>query len=133
MEQIFKNIDVVDDHDYSGDLGGNTAYDSNELSELEQIGKALNKPYMVDEAGVEAGANCSSSNVQNAWDDGAGLTLQGRVNFLLTHKATDYMNAGVSYLGFWLYTAPGQEQKCTYEDIDPSDPLMPAVKSYTIP
>ena len=57
MESIFKNIDVVDDHDYSGDLGGSTAYDSNELSELVQIGKDLNKPYMIDEAGVEAGSN----------------------------------------------------------------------------
>ncbi len=135
MESIFKNIDVVDDHDYSGDIGGSTSYDSNELSELEQVGKALNKPYMIDEAGVEAGSNCSSSNVQNAWDNGsAGLTLQGRVDFLLTHKATDYMNAGLSYVGFWLYTAPGmQESGCTYENILPTDPIIAAVKSYQIP
>ena len=134
MEQIFKNIDVVDDHDYSGDLGGNTAYDSNELSELVQIGKDLNKPYMIDEAGVEAGSNCSSSNVQNSWDDGAGMTLQNRVSFLLTHKATDYFNAGLSYVGFWLYTAPGQQASgCSYENIVPTDPIMAAVKSYKIP
>lgn len=135
MEQIFRNIDVVDDHDYSGDLGGATAYDSNELSELQQIGKALNKPYMIDEAGVEAGSNCSASNLQNAWDSGnGGLTLQNRVSFLLAHKATDYFNAGLSYVGFWLYTTPGQEASgCTYENINPSDPLMAAVKSYQIP
>lgn len=135
MESIFKNIDVVDDHDYSGDLGGSTAYDSNELSELVQIGKALNKPYMIDEAGVEAGSNCSSSNIQNAWDNqSAGLTLQNRVNFLLTHKATDYINAGLAYVGFWLYTAPGQQESgCVYENITAADPIMPAVKSYVIP
>jgi mannan endo-1,4-beta-mannosidase len=135
MESIFKNIDVVDDHDYSGDIGGATAYESSEFSELQQIGQALNKPFMVDETGVEAGSNCSSTNIQNAWDNqSAGLTLQARINFLLTQKATDYFKGGAASVGFWLYTTPGQEESgCVYENIDPSDPIMAAVKSYVIP
>ena len=135
MESIFKNIDVVDDHDYSGDIGGATAYESSEFPELQQVAQALNKPYMVDETGVEAGSSCSSSNIENAWDNQtAGLSLQGRVNFLLTQKATDYFKAGASSVGFWLYTTPGQQESgCVYENITPTDPLMAAVKSYKIP
>ena len=138
MEQIFKNIDVVDDHDYSGDQGGPTAYDNSEFPSLQQIAKVLNKPYMVDETGVEAGSNCNPSKLQGDWETSnsntGGLTLQNRKSFLLDHKATDYLNAGASYVGLWLYTAPGQEQSgCTYENINPSDPLMAAVKSYQIP
>jgi len=136
MESIFKNLDVVDDHDYSGDQGGPTQYDNSEFPQLQQIAQALGKPYMVDETGVEAGSNCDPSRLEGDWEniDNGGLTLQNRVSFLLTHKATDYINAGASYVGFWLYTAPGREAGgCTYENIDPSDPIMPAVKGYVIP
>ena len=132
MEAIFKNLDIVDDHDYSGDQGGSTNYETSEFPELQQVAQALGKPYMVDETGVEAGSSCSSSNVQGAWDNGsAGLTLQNRVTFLLTNKATDYLKAGASSVGFWLYT--GDSGGCSYENINPSDPIMAAVKSYVFP
>ena len=132
MEAIFKNLDVVDDHDYSGDQGGPTNYETSEFPQLQQVAQALGKPYMVDETGVEAGSSCSSSNVQGAWDNGSsGLTLQGRVNFLLTQKATSYLKAGASSVGFWLYT--GSSGGCSYENINPSDPIMAAVKSFVMP
>jgi len=135
MEAIFKNLDVVDDHDYSGDLGGSSQYQSSEFPTLVQIAQALNKPFMVDETGVEAGSSCSSSNVQNAWDNASnGLSLQSRVNFLLTQKTTAYLKSGASAVDFWLYTAPGmQESGCVYENITPSDPIMAAVRSYRMP
>jgi len=132
MEAIFKNLDVVNDHDYSGDQGGSTQYVNGEFPQLQQVAQALGKPYMVDETGVEAGTSCSSSNVQGAWDNGsAGLTLAGRVNFLLTQKATSYLKSGASYVGFWLYTGSGGG--CTYENIYPGDPIMAAVKSFVMP
>lgn len=132
MEALYKNLDIIDDHDYSADADPGSPAVNTEFPELEQVGKALNKPYMVDEAGVEAGSSCSSATVYNAWDNGTnGLSLQGRVTFLVTDKATDYFKNGASAVAFWLYT--GQGGGCSYENINTSDPIMAEVKNYVIP
>jgi mannan endo-1,4-beta-mannosidase len=131
MEALFKNLDVIDDHDYSADADPGSPAVNTEFSSLEQIGKFLNKPYMVDEAGVEGGTSCNG-NPYNAWDNGSGgLSLQNRVSFLVTNKATNYFKNGASSVNFWLYT--GTAGGCSYENIYTSDPIMAAVKSYVMP
>jgi len=136
METLFKNLDVVDDHDYSADADSGSPPVNTEFPTVRQIAQDLNKPFMIDEAGVEAGTSCSSSTVYNAWDNGSqGLSLQGRVTFLVTDKATDYLSTsssgGASAIDFWLYT--GQSGGCSYENINTSDPIMAAVKSFVMP
>lgn len=130
MEDLFKNLDVVDDHDYSADADPGSPAVNAEFSSLEQAGKALNKPYMVDEAGVEGGS--CSAGPYNAWDNGSGgLSLANRVSFLVNQKATNYFNNGASGINFWLYTGNGGG--CSYENIYPGDPIMAAVRGYQIP
>jgi len=128
---VFGYLDVVDDHDYSFDAYQGSPAVSEDFATEESVAKALNKPFMVDEAGVEAGS-CSSSTLYNAWDDGShGTTLQNRTTLLVTDKATDYFKNDLSAIDFWLYT--GQGGGCSYENIDPSDPIMAAVRAYNIP
>jgi Cellulase (glycosyl hydrolase family 5) len=123
MEAIFKNLDVVDDHDYAWDYNGKSEI-SGDFSSLQTIAKALNKPFMVDEAGVEGGSSCNGSN---------GLSLADRVTYLIT-KANDYLSSsgGASALGIWLYTGENNGG-CAYENINTSDPIMAAVKNYQMP
>lgn len=128
MESIFKNIDVVDDHDYAWDYNGKSEV-SGDFSALKTVAQDLNKPFMIDEAGVEGGPSCNGSN---------GLSLADRSNYLIT-KANDYLSSnggggasgGASALAIWLYT--GSSGGCSYENIDPSDPFMTAVKNYKMP
>jgi len=128
MESIFKGIDVVDDHDYAWDYNGKSEV-SGDFSQLKTVAQNLNKPFMIDEAGVEGGTSCNGSN---------GLSLADRSNYLIT-KANDYLSSnggggasgGASALAIWLYT--GSSGGCTYENINPSDPFMAAVKNYKMP
>ena len=128
MESFFKNLDVVDEHDYAWDYNGKSEI-SGDFSTMKQVSQALNKPFMFDEAGVEGGSSCSGSS---------GLSLSARSTYLIT-KANDYLSTsggggasgGASALDIWLYTGSGGG--CAYENIDTSDPLMAAVKSYKYP
>jgi hypothetical protein len=130
-QTVFSYLDVVDDHDYSFDSTQGSPAVNPDFATEEQVAKALNKPFMVDEAGVEAGS-CSSSTLYNAWDNGSqGTTLANRVTLLVNDKATDYFNNGNSSINFWLYT--GDTGGCNYENINSSDPIMAAVRGYTIP
>ena len=130
-QTVFSYLNIVDDHDYSFDADSGSPAINADFATEEQVAKALNKPFMVDEAGVEAGS-CSSSTLYNAWDNGSnGTTLANRATLLITDKATDYFNNGNSAIDFWLYT--GQSGGCSYENINPSDPIMAAAKNYKIP
>ena len=130
-ESVFSYLNVVDDHDYSFDSTQGSPAVNPDFAIEEQVAKSLNKPFMVDEAGVEAGS-CSSSTLYNAWDDGShGTTLANRVTLLVNDKATDYFNNGNSAIDYWLYT--GQGGGCSYENITTSDPIMAATRSYKMP
>jgi hypothetical protein len=131
---VFTYLDVVDDHDYSADADTGSPAVNNDFAQEKQVAQALGKPFMVDEAGVEAGSSCKSSTVYNAWDNGSnGLSLSGRVTFLVNEKASNYLSSagGASALDIWLYT--GQGGGCSYENISTSDPIMAAVKTYKMP
>jgi len=132
MESLFKNLDVIDDHDYAWDYDSppHTVVVNSDFPTLKQTAQALNKPFMFDEVGVEGGPSCTPST---------GLSLAGRVNYLVDKKANDYLNTtgadgagGASALDYWLYVAGGGGG-CTYQNIDLNDPLMAAVKNYEFP
>jgi len=130
-QTVFSYVNVVDDHDYSYDADQGSPSVNNDFATEEQVAKALNKPFMVDEAGVEAGS-CSSSTLYNAWDNGSqGTTLANRVTLLVNQKATDYFKDGNSAIDFWLYTGTGGG--CSYENITTSDPIMAAARGYVMP
>ena len=95
---------------------------------MEAVAKALNKPYMTDEAGVEAGT-CSSSASNNG-ASGHGLTFAGRVTYL-ENKANDYFQDGSSGIDFWDYEQTAGSS-CSYEFL-PSDPMVTAVEDYSVP
>jgi len=123
MQTLFGYLDVVNDHDYAWDYQ-NKATISSDFAQEKQVAQALNKPFMVDEAGVEGGSSCNGSN---------GLSLADRVTYLTT-KANDYLSSsgGASALVIWLYTGD-TTGGCAYENINTSDPLMAAIKNYTMP
>ena len=128
-ESLFKNLDVIDDHDYSWDYN-NKSEISGDFTTLKTVSQSLNKPFMIDEAGVEGGSGCNGSN---------GLSLANRSTYLIT-KANDYLSTnggggasgGASALVIWLYTGDSSGG-CAYENINTSDPIMSAVKSYAMP
>jgi hypothetical protein len=131
-ESVFSYLNVIDDHDYSYDADEGSPSVNPDFATEEAVSKDLNKPFMVDEAGVEAGAACTNSTLYNAWDNGSqGTTLANRSTLLVTDKATNYFDNGASAIDYWLYT--GDTGGCDYENINTSDPIMAAVRSYTIP
>jgi hypothetical protein len=115
------NIDVLDFHDYAWDYE-NGAEVSGNFSQVRSASGRLNKPFMVDEAGVEAGSGCTPT----PGSSNAGLTLQGRVAYLIA-KASDYLGNGASGIAFWDYEQDGSN--CGYEMLPPSDPMISAVRS----
>jgi len=127
-EQLFKNLNVIDDHDYSWQNGEGEV--SGDFSSLQKMSTDLGKPFMVDEAGVPAGSGCTSSSP--SWTSNAGLSASARESFLMT-KATDYFNGGASALVFWNYLlATESDSSCDYA-MFPSDPMISAVFGYKIP
>jgi hypothetical protein len=116
------NINVLDFHDYAWDYENGAEISSN-FAQVQSAAQQLNKPFMVDEAGVEAGTGCTPTPGAS----NAGLTFQGRVTYLIT-KANDYLSSGASGIAFWDYEQDGSN--CTYEVIPPSDPMIAAVQNY---
>ena len=116
------NINVLDFHDYAWDFE-NGAEMSGDFSKVQSAAQQLNKPFMVDEAGVEAGTGCTPTPGAG----NAGLTFQDRVSYLIA-KAGDYLNGGASGIAFWDYEQDGSN--CSYEILPPNDPMITAVQSY---
>jgi hypothetical protein len=116
------NINVLDFHDYAWDYQNGAEVSSN-FSQVQSAAQQLGKPFMVDEAGVEAGTGCTPTPGAS----NAGLTLQGRVTYLIT-KANDYLSSGASGIAFWDYEQDGSN--CSYEMLPPNDPMIAAVQSY---
>lgn len=125
--QSDSNIDILDFHDYAWDYENGITISGNFAAEKAAAGQ-LNKPYMIDEAGVEAGSCTSSTPASGA--SGHGVTYPDRVTYL-TNKASYYLSNGASGVDFWDYELTGNT--CTYEVIPPNDPLIAAVKNYTLP
>jgi hypothetical protein len=117
------NINVLDFHDYAWDYENGAEVSSN-FAQVQSASQQLNKPFMVDEAGVEAGANCTAT----PGSSNAGLTLQGRVTYLIT-KANNYLSNGASGIAFWDYEQD-EFSSCSYEMLPPNDPMISAVQNY---
>lgn len=127
-EQLFKNLNVIDDHDYSWQNGEGEV--SGDFSSLQKMSTDLGKPFIIDEAGVPAGSGCTSSTP--SWTSNAGLSASARESFLMT-KANDYFKGGASALVFWNYLlATESDNSCDYA-MFPSDPMIGAVSGFAIP
>ena len=128
-ETILKNMNVIDDHDYSWQNGQGEV--DAEVPTLEAMSKATNKPWMMDEVGVPAslsGAGCTSSTP--SWNSGAGLSTGARATYLMT-KANDYFGSyGISGMDFWDYAT--SDSGCNYGMFS-TDPMISDVQHYTIP
>ncbi len=129
------NIDVLDFHDYDWDFENGATVSIN-FAQEQQAGKQLNKPYMIDEAGVESGPGCTSStpdpNTAGNTNNIAGFSsYTGRVTYLM-NKANDYLGDGASGIDFWDYELVAGSS-CSYEIVPPGDPLIAAVKEYKLP
>lgn len=122
-DQNLPNINAIGFHDYAWDYEGKVEVSGN-FTTAQSTAKSLNKPLYTGEAGVEGGSSCNGSN---------GLTPANRVTYLTT-KANDYFNGGLSGILFWEYE-PSQASwvtSCAYE-MYPGDPMITAVKNYSIP
>jgi hypothetical protein len=140
-QALFANLSILDFHDYSWDWGGGTVI-SGDLATVKQAATKLNKPYMSDEMGISAGPACTSftpnGNTADTSTNKAGIgSLATRVTWLRnkinTELATTGTNGGMSGVDFWQYVPAGwNEGNCNFE-FQPSDPMIPAVKSYKLP
>jgi hypothetical protein len=133
-------IDVVEAHDYAWDYESGATYSQN-FTTAQTAARALNKPFIIGEAGVEACASPSGNYSQNGlpWK-----SYSQRVTYLTT-KAHGYF-AGTGPAGtntptaagvlFWVYEPLGAGQCSGYQyDITAasSDPMIAAVTSFTTP
>lgn len=142
-QTLFSKLDVLDFHDYSW-VSQNGAVIANDFATVKQIAQTLDKPFMVDEAGTAGGTGCTTSTPNPATFDTssnvAGLSLTARVTYLVTNKANDYLSStsvggagGASGIAFWDYTLAGQSDGPCSLEIQPSDPMVSAVKNYMLP
>lgn len=130
--QSSPDLNVISFHDYSFDFEGKATL-SGHFTDAQQAAKALNKPFIAGEVGVEAGAsNCT-----------AYLTQSQRVSYLET-KTNDYLKGtgpngtgspAASAVMFWDYVPEGAGPTCSaYNyDITPSDPVVSMVQRYVAP
>lgn len=132
--QSSPEVNVLDIHDYIEDNDGNGTILSPDYTTAQEAAKALNKPFIVGEAGVETSTDGTSCQMTSD---------QQRLTYLLTDKTTDYFNgigpngAGSPAMSGIMYwdAEPSQASwvgSCTWE-IYPTDPLISAVKNYSIP
>jgi hypothetical protein len=132
--QSSPDINVLDIHDYIEDNDGNGTILSPDYTTAQEAAKALNKPFIVGEAGVEVSTDGTSCQM---------TSQQQRLTYLLTDKTTDYFEGigpngtgspAMSGIMYW-DAEPFQASwvgSCTWE-IYPTDILVPAVQSYVIP
>lgn len=138
--QSSPDIDVLSMHDYAWDYGDGAIEDSDFLA-AQQAATALNKPFIVGEAGVESCVPATGDSSQNGlpW-----LSESQRETYLYT-KANDYLsgeyNGSVSgpraaSVMFWDYEpAQSYSYACAignYE-IFPGDPMVSMVQNYVMP
>jgi hypothetical protein len=127
--QSNSDINVISFHDYAYDYE-NKATLSSHFTDAQAAAKALDKPFIAGEAGVEAGTGCA-------------LSLTQRVTYLET-KASDYFKGtglnGTSLpdssgIMFWDYVPDSPSGNCSANDYDfyPTDPMVTSLKSYILP
>jgi hypothetical protein len=130
--QSSPNLNVISFHDYAYDYEGKAML-SGHFTDAQQAAKALNKPFIVGEVGVEAGSSSCASY----------LTQSQRVTYFET-KANDYLKGigpsgsgspAASGVMFWDYVPEGPGATCSkYNyDITPTDPVVSMVQRYVAP
>lgn len=107
------NIDVGTLHEYDYDYGGSNVIVSGHLAPTLAAMRAINKPLLVDEVGVESGAA------------GCRTSLTARVG-VMQQKFAAYVNVGVAGVNVWGIVA-GSYGGCEY-DVRVNDPLVAAVR-----
>jgi hypothetical protein len=121
-------INVISFHDYSYQESGSPVLSYN-FTPAQEAAKALDKPFIAGEAGVDGGPGCPMSYAQ-------------RVTWLTT-KANDYFQGigqsgtgspDISGIMFWDYQ-PGSTGECYNEQymFYPGDPMISAVQNYVVP
>jgi mannan endo-1,4-beta-mannosidase len=102
-------IDVLTYHDYyaaTTPVGGDQY---NGIAVRVAQAKALGKPIIAGEMGIEAGTSCSVTLTQRAADFSAKISAQSAL--------------GVAGFMFWDWY-PGSTSSCVYENIGPGDPAL---------
>jgi hypothetical protein len=139
-QTLFSVLDILDFHDYSW-VSENGAVVASDFALVKTAAQNLHKPFMVDEAGAAGGSGCTTSTPNpNTFDSAsnvAGLTLAGRVSYLVTGKANTYLGSGTSGgaagIVFWDYALAGQTDGPCSLEMQPNDPMVSAVKNYVLP
>lgn len=137
-QALVSNLDILDFHDYSW-VSEKGAVVASDFTTVKTVARALHKPFMVDEAGAAAGPGCTTSapnpDTFDSANNTAGLTLAGRVAYLVTNKANSYVSpaGGASGIVFWDYALAGQTNGSCSLEMQPNDPMVSAVKTYILP
>jgi hypothetical protein len=122
------NINVLSFHDYSYDYESQALLSGN-YTTAQEAAKALDKPFITGEAGVEGGPGCTMSQSQRAtWlEDKTNDYLQG----IGPNGSGTPDDSGIM---FWNYQ-PVSTGNCYSDDYDifPGDPTITMVKGYVVP